>query len=158
MTYLTEYINGLNKMYADNNQEKFKKYSDWFISNMVIFKGVNKKLSEKYSERSIIKRCYDNSYNIAKRSKTLEYVEGYTMSLIPIEHAFLTNKYNEVIDPTLAKLKINNKEYYGSEYIGIKIPLDILKTLRKSKEKYLPLPFLYWEHLNKQRFINGDRY
>lgn len=52
------------------------------------------------------------------------------MSIIPIEHAFLINNNNEVVDPTLAINTEISKDRYGSEYMGIKIPNNILLEIR----------------------------
>jgi hypothetical protein len=80
-------------------------------------------------------------------------MEGYTMSLIPIEHAFLVNENNEVIDPTLSINTSMDSDRYGSEYYGIEIPQNMIAILRY-KDQHSPLPFLYFKYLENQRFIN----
>lgn len=126
---------------SDKNSTVYK-YHKWFLDNATIYSKINIEESEKMSKYAIIKRCYHNCYKLAMTRKNLEYIEGYTMSLIPIEHAFLINKKNEVIDPTLGL----SRDRIGSEYMGIKIPKHILKKLF-NKRGYTPLPFLYWEYL-----------
>ena len=74
------------------------------------------------------------------------------MSLIPIEHAFLVNNNNEVIDPTLSINTDISSDRYGSEYYGIEIPRNMIARLRY-KDQYSPLPFLYFKYLTSKRNI-----
>ena len=153
---LEEYIKTMIEMHKDHN-DNMSDYFKWFSKNSQIYNNINREESKILSKNAIIKECYNNCfkslYDTYKiKSKVLEYIEGYTMSLIPIEHAFLINENNEIIDPTLA---INTKydkrsERYGSEYIGIKIPKKILLEYRSNTKKYnqyLPIPFLYYQEI-----------
>ena len=153
---LEEYIKTMIEMHKDHN-DNMSDYFKWFSKNSQIYNNINREESKILSKNAIIKECYNNCfkslYDTYKiKSKVLEYIEGYTMSLIPIEHAFLINENNEIIDPTLA---INTKydkrsERYGSEYIGIKIPKKILLEFRSNTKKYnqyLPIPFLYYQEI-----------
>ena len=151
---LTEYIQARIKM--DNSN--MKDYFEWFLRNSRIYNTINREESKILSKNSIIKECYNNCfkslYDTYKiKSKVLKYIEGYTMALIPIEHAFLINENNEIIDPTLA---INTKydkrsERYGSEYMGITIPNDLLLQFRVNENQkynqYLPTSFLYYQEI-----------
>jgi len=153
---LEEYINTMIEMHADHN-DNMHDYFKWFLRNSRIYNTINREESKILSKNAIIKECYNNCFKSLHdtykiKSKVLKYIEGYTMSLIPIEHAFLINENNEIIDPTLA---INTKydkrsERYGSEYIGITIPNDLLLQFRSNTTKYnqyLPIPFLYYQEI-----------
>ena len=143
---LIEYVDQLSK-YMDNT----KKYHKWFKQNAKLYHIINKTESVKVQKRNRtkIKRCFDNCYKAVYKEENLKYMEGYTMSLIPIEHAFLINENNEVIDPTLSINTSGHSDRYGSEYYGIEIPKNMIALLR-IKNNYLPLPFLYFQYLNEK--------
>ena len=148
MSQLKEYV---DQMLSGFNNKNIKAYYKWFRQNAVLYTEIDKVLSEKLAKRSKIKRCFDNCSKLALRNKKLEYVEGFVHSLIPLEHAFLI--YNgKVVDPTLA-IKTGFDERYGIEYYGIIIPKNILFKLKQNKNKYLPMPYLYWEYLQKTKEI-----
>ena len=135
--------------------DKTKNYHKWFKENAIIYNKINKVESVKVQKRNRtkIKRCFDNCYKAVNKNPELKYMEGYTMSLIPIEHAFLVNNNNEVIDPTLSINTDISNDRYGSEYYGIEIPRNMIARLRY-KDQYSPLPFLYFKYLTEKRFIN----
>lgn len=144
ITYLESYIDNLIK---NMNNDNMKAYYKWFKQNARVYHVINKEKSKQYSKYSRIKMCYDNSYKIVSKRKTLKYIEGYTFAYgIPIEHAFITNNKSEIIDPTLAIPALGDSERYGSEYYGIEIPKNIIKSLRE-KDKFTPLPYKYWKYL-----------
>lgn len=151
MSELIEYENMLIKSFGKNGiNSNAKKYHEWFIKNAKLYKVVNKTESKKLSKYARLKQCYNNCYKLSKRYNGLKYVEGLTLSLIPLEHAFLLNDKNEVIDPTLGIDTGFHKDRYGIEYLGIEIPQNILNVLwNENKHSYLSLPYLYWEYLNK---------
>ena len=133
---------------------KTKNYHKWFKENAIIYNKINKIESVKVQKRNRtkIKRCFDNCYKAVYKEQNLKYIEGYTMSLIPIEHAFLVNNNNEVIDPTLSINTDISNDRYGSEYYGIEIPRNMIARLR-IKDQYSPLPFLYFKYLTSKRNI-----
>ena len=133
---------------------KTKNYHKWFKENAIIYNKINKVESVKVQKRNRtkIKRCFDNCYKAVYKEQNLKYIEGYTMSLIPIEHAFLVNNNNEVIDPTLSINTDISSDRYGSEYYGIEIPRNMIARLR-IKDQYSPLPFLYFKYLTSKRNI-----
>ena len=136
---LIEYVQSISKI----SKGEMKEYHEWFLRNSQIYIKIDKVESKKLSKKSIIKECFNNCFKLAY-GHNLEYIEGYTMSIIPIEHAFLINNNNEVVDPTLAIDTDFSKDRYGSEYIGIKIPNNILLEIRADTKKYdLYLPTLY---------------
>ena len=148
MSQLTEYIKDLSKC----NQPNIKNYYEWFSKNSKIYNSINKVQSVKVQRRNKtkIKRCFDNCYKALYQEKDLKYIIGYTYSIIPIEHAFLINDNNEVIDPTLSINTSGHKDRYGSEYMGIEIPRDILtKILINNQNSFVPISYLYWEYLKE---------
>ena len=148
MSQLTEYIKDLSKC----NQPNIKNYYEWFSKNSKIYNSINKVQSVKVQRRNKtkIKRCFDNCYKALYQEKDLKYIIGYTYSIIPIEHAFLINENNEVIDPTLSINTSGHKDRYGSEYMGIEIPRNILtKILINNQNRFVPISYLYWEYLKE---------
>lgn len=145
MSQLIKHVSMLAEFDHNSNVSKYHK---WFKQNAKLYINVNKEQSKKLSKYATIKRCFDNCSKLAFRYKKLEYIEGYTFSLIPLEHAFLINNKNEIIDPTLA-INHGDKDRYGSEYYGIIIPKNILLRLKVNQNRYTPLTYLYWEYLNK---------
>jgi len=146
MSQLIKHVSMLAEFDHNSNVSKYHK---WFKQNATLYTNVNKNESLKLSKYARIKACFDNCSKLAFKYKKLEYIEGYTFSLIPLEHAFLINNKNEIIDPTLAINHGEIKDRYGSEYYGIKIPKNILKILKLNKNRYTPLTYLYWEYMNK---------
>jgi len=148
MSQLTKYIQDLSKC----NQPNIKNYYEWFSKNSKIYNSINKVQSVKVQRRNKtkIKRCFDNCYKALYQEKDLKYIIGYTYSIIPIEHAFLVNNNNEVIDPTLSINTSGHKDRYGSEYMGIEIPRNILtKILINNQNSFVPISYLYWEYLKE---------
>lgn len=148
MSQLTEYIKDLSKC----NQPNIKNYYEWFSKNSKIYNSINKVQSVKVQRRNKtkIKRCFDNCYKALYQEKNLKYIIGYTYSIIPIEHAFLINDNNEVIDPTLSINTSGHTDRYGSEYMGIEIPRNILtKILINNQNSFIPISYLYWEYLKE---------
>jgi hypothetical protein len=148
MSQLTEYIQDLSKC----DQPNIKNYYEWFSKNSKIYNSINKVQSVKVQRRNKtkIKRCFDNCYKALYQEKDLKYIIGYTYSIIPIEHAFLVNNNNEVIDPTLSINTSGHKDRYGSEYMGIEIPRNILtKILINNQNSFVPISYLYWEYLKE---------
>ena len=148
MSQLTEYIKDLSKC----NQPNIKNYYEWFSKNSKIYNSINKVQSVKVQRRNKtkIKRCFDNCYKALYQEKDLKYIIGYTYSIIPIEHAFLINENNEVIAPTLSSNTSFDSDRYGSEYMGIEIPRNILtKILINNQNSFVPISYLYWEYLKE---------
>jgi len=145
ITDLEKYIDNMIKVL--DKDHSVSRYYKWFKQNAKVYHVINKEKSIQYSKQSIIQRCFDNSYKIVIKRKTLKYIEGFTLAYgIPIEHAFITNSKNEIIDPTLAIPACGEFERYGVEYYGVEIPRNLIKMLR-SKDNFNPLPFRYWQYL-----------
>jgi hypothetical protein len=68
------------------------------------------------------KACFENAALRSKPDGTYVYCEGFAMSeriAFPFLHAWLVNKAGQIIDPTL-------RSPNGYQYLGIKIPHDVL--------------------------------
>ena len=87
---------------------------------------------------SVPKACFDNAYRLARRSK-LRYVEGYALGVIPVEHAWVVNEQNEVIDPTWHM----QRSSLGTAYYGVVIPL---KLMVKSRRRGCSSGLFDWMH------------
>ena len=163
MSVILSMQNSLLEMEKSSTQNSAK-YRRWFNLNADMFKEVDfiqSKIMAKQIDAEI-KRCYANCVRAVIRNRKLRYYEGYTTTIgIPIEHAFLVDENDQVIDPTLAiDSKIATKQSktlygvecnietkrIGSEYYGIEIPRsDLMKVITKKEANYLGLAFLYWE-------------
>ena len=62
--------------------------------------------------RMRMKNCYGNSAHRALGNPAVTYVEGYCLTMFPIEHAWLvSNETGRVIDPTLRGDRV--QAYFG---------------------------------------------
>ena len=128
-------------------------YRKWFIENSDHFKIVNKEASKDMAIKyhSKIQSCYYNCGMIAMFHSQYKYYEGYVWSNripIPLEHSWLVDSNQTVIDPTLIldakfrRQKITNRT--GDEYMGVHLPTnDLRKFILKNK---ISGPFIldYW--------------
>lgn len=76
--------------------------------------------------------CFDNAYRLARRRKTLRYVEGYAMSVIPMYHAWCITADNVVVDPTW-ELTASIVRPSCDDYFGVPISLATAKRVRSSR-------------------------
>jgi hypothetical protein len=78
------------------------------------------------------KYCFDNAYWLAVASKgQLRYVEGLATRIISCSHAWCSDADNRVVDPTWAAL---DGDYTPSAYLGVVVPLPIVRRTRKLTE------------------------
>ena len=139
------------KSLGDNFEGNIGIYHKWLFFNSKTYTDINKMDSIKFSKQSKIKRCFDNCIKIAIRHPELKYIEGHVSCFgIPLEHAFLVNDNNEIIDPTLAISTNREVERYGDQYYGVEIPREVLIKYRHRENIYTPIPYLYWEEMNKK--------
>jgi len=113
---------------AKLSKGKVRDYKLWLLKNFKMYTKVNVKESKKISKRtsSGVKQCYYNCWR-ALSCGDYRYFEGYVTSKdvpIPLEHAWLINKKNEVIDPTLIINVTKIKNRLGDEYLGLEIPVE----------------------------------
>lgn len=159
---LIEYETNLMNMFKQESKvtsvnNNAYNYHKWFLNNAKLFNLVNVKESRQLSKHAKIKKCFDNCYKLSFKNPNLKYVEGLTFSIIPLEHAFLINDKNEVIDPTLAINTEYSKNRFGSEYLGVEIPTNLLfKLLSQKKKWYVSLLYSYYEYVTKGDYKNGS--
>lgn len=93
--------------------EKGKEFKNSEIKDERVLKWIKSRKPQK-------KNCYYNSQLLALAVKGLKYFEGwaYTDMGIPLEHSWLVDKKNKVIDVTWEK---------GVKYFGLEIPLDFVR-------------------------------
>jgi len=122
----------LETMSNDKNDVSYK-YLKWFLDNAIYIKDINKSMSHELGLKAEVKNCYRNSFNnIWKQG--LRYVEGYIFSKpcpIPLEHAFLIDDNNMIVDPTMGipeELKAKQFKKQGIEYIPNKHKSDITQN------------------------------
>ena len=150
MSELIKYIDQLADMTSRSQAGKYHKWLKYEgklftnISTNHIINNVNPR----------IKRCYDNCSKAVIRNSNLRYYEGYVLTSlgIPIEHAFLLNEKNEVVDPTLSLI-----DHIGIEYYGVNIPkCDLVKVLINNKKSVISTLYLYYSMLYDKRNISKD--
>ena len=89
--------------------------------------------------------CYANAQFWMRQEEGLRYCEGYAMSVIPVEHAWLVNADGYVIDPTWGE---DYEEIGGKrpvDYFGITFDLKDVRKLRKLTGKKLHSLLFTWE-------------
>jgi len=81
-----------------------------------------------YAEgRCQVKQCYHNCQMALFRNPEFRYYEGWVMSVIPIEHAWLLDGDSEaVIDPTLVDPAVGLTDP-EKEYFGVEIPATFVR-------------------------------
>lgn len=96
---------------------------DFVLKHGEIWQG--QKLPSKYRLRPI-KRCFQNTYNLVRRSKALTYCEGFVASVeipLAIHHAWAVNAKGEVIDTTLRGYHdLGASGGDRAEYMGVRFP------------------------------------
>jgi hypothetical protein len=79
-------------------------------------------------KRGMVKQCFTNAQTLAKRSRRLQYVEGFAFSSavpFPVHHAWCVDG-DTVVDPTWNP--------HGIAYFGIAYDLDVVtEQLRGSR-------------------------
>jgi hypothetical protein len=67
------------------------------------------------------KQCFKNAYKMAERyPKDLIYVEGMSVYVVPVEHAWLIDYDGNVVDPT--------GDIPGTDYLGIPMKLSFVRV------------------------------
>lgn len=96
--------------------------------------------------RGPVKQCYWNSLRLARRRKTLRYVEGYAWPIldgragIPIHHAWCVDQLDRVWDVTL-------REPEQAAYYGIAFSLEEIERFRAAVERPSEFSILEMEYL-----------
>jgi|WetSurSiteA1Bulk_404760.scaffolds.fasta_scaffold69098_2 hypothetical protein len=73
-----------------------------------------------------VKQCYANCQTIAVYDRRWTYFEGSALSEglpIPVDHAWLVGRSNQLVDPTWFRKK---NPITGIEYFGLSIPPDFI--------------------------------
>ena len=81
--------------------------------------------------RGIPKWCFGNAQRLALHSKTLRYVEGYAMSVIPIHHAWCVDANDRVIDVTW--------DHIAPAYFGVVFDRDAIRQFRRESRSNLSI-------------------
>ncbi len=80
--------------------------------------------------------CYIHAGKAALRNRDYTYVEGYAISIIPVEHAWLVDKDGIVIETTWPEM--------GLDYYGIPFRTDWIRQQIKKNGHYSMIN--QWEH------------
>ena len=73
-------------------------------------------------------QCFDNAYRLARKVKSLRYVEGLALSVIPMAHAWCVTEDDLIVDPTWARY--GGGDTTGLEYFGVPIDIRTAATIR----------------------------
>lgn len=158
---LLVYREQLLKMYKD--QSPASQYNRWFNKTATYY-GENQIDKEKSIDlakklQASVKQCFGNSARAMMSGHNLRYCEGFVnWHGIPIEHAFCIDENDKVIDLTFGidpkirnkrakkyNIKLNETEQeFGSEYVGVIIPKNIVLDILIEDKVYSPMAFQYW--------------
>lgn len=72
------------------------------------------------------KMCFENSFKLASRRKSLRYVEGIAVGVIPMHHAWCADEDGNVIDPTWASTQTE----LGDAYFGVAFDINTVRNIR----------------------------
>ena len=148
------------------------RYYKWLAKNGRSFKVVNVKDSKRLGRMGQVKNCYGNSWRAMDfAGKKFRYFEGYFIKAnlpIPIEHAFLVNELDQVVDPTMgmrpSDVKAGMRKYvkaglsngsfkpydFGDEYFGVEIPKKWIDAELLRVQMFNGVALSYFLHLKDQ--------
>ena len=79
-----------------------------------------------------IKLCFENAFKLARRDRSLTYVEGYATHVIPVHHAWVVTPEGIVIDNTWAEGKHDDER----AYFGVAFDLPYVTKRRREMRDY----------------------
>ena len=83
-------------------------------------------------------RCFSNAWQLVESNPgKYIYVEGFALSIIPMEHAWCIDRQGNIIDPTW-------HDGRGSQYFGVPFKSDFVRATILERERYGVLT--NWEH------------
>jgi len=123
--------------------EKFKddacfKFLKWFMNDSIYITDINLELSKELSKNAEPKSCYANCFRILHKTN-LRYIEGYVYSKklpIPIEHAYMIDENNKIVDPTLAINESKTGMLQDQQYLGKIIDKTTLTNMLMKRKTY----------------------
>lgn len=119
------------------------------------FEGVR---GAEWWELGEVKQCYQNAWAWAEyEGEEWRYVEGMAYGIIPMHHAWVANQETgEVIDLTWCQ---GNNLSLGTDYLGIEIPLDIVRWLMEEHDAFgvLECWWLLPEELKDRIIAHNER-
>ena len=117
-----EWAEMTEKMFVGQKQHAVRaKFNEMAEEFSIVNVELSLKLAKRY--RCKIKECYNNCAKIAMADDRYQYVEGYAMSIIVVEHAWLVNENGEIVDPTWIRLDHG----ISNDYFGVRVPIDKLE-------------------------------
>ena len=140
------YVAGIKNLFK--NGEKTHQFYQWFEDKAECFRPTKEELHADEKDWKKIEQimkprkqqCFYNSWQVALIDDSFKYYEGYSMGVIPTEHAWLV-KNGKVFDPTYRAIS----GFEPKEYLGVEIPIDFV-TKKHFKEKWCTSRINeYWE-------------
>ena len=159
MSEVLEYVNNLRRFQVLNGIKRRRRYAYESVEELLLEHGQEWTPARNQDDglplvKTWPKQCFDNAYRMARASRgRLQYAEGYAVSIIPVEHAWLINEAGEVIDPTWHR----HGNGIGREYFGVTIPLERVKEIRSLGRVATAL--FCWEYahpLLRERWDGGE--
>jgi hypothetical protein len=96
----------------------------------------------------IPKACYYNAYHLARRRARLRYVEGFALSVIPMEHAWCVDEQGRIVDPTWGEDFNLIEGKRPVDYFGMAFDLDLVRRIRKlTKQLSMLWEFWHWREV-----------
>lgn len=97
---------------------------EWFLARASHYDQVDWSASHRLARRFRTRRkeCYANCMRIRNRHPEYQYVEGWAIHLIPVEHAWLVGPDGRVVDPTWCLQEPLTPPSGTSDYLGVVIP------------------------------------
>lgn len=79
--------------------------------------------------QGVVKMCFENAYQLARKDRSLTYVEGYATRIIPTHHAWVVTPDGIVIDNTWAEGQYDD----GRAYFGVPFGIEYVRRRRKEQ-------------------------
>lgn len=140
-------------------------WTKWQMDKSEFFTVVNVEESKKVARSCVaeLKQCYINCWRALTPFRYRYFegfvtgtIEGSALSRIPLEHSWLVNEKNEVVDPTLIldtnmkrKIIFNEERLVNNNYLGIEIPVKF--ALRMGFKIELSGPYLAEYYMEKSK-------
>jgi len=143
-----------------NPQQLQFQYYKYILDNGILFNKQDIVWSIELSKHCELKQCYANCQKIMTDSSILrqqinksfsrerfDYYEGFALSVIPIEHAWLVHRQTgKVVDPTWALQKNDSVDEASIDYFGIQISKELIENSMLSTKSYTSI---LWQHIKK---------
>jgi hypothetical protein len=92
-----------------------------------------------------VKQCFYNAQTIALLHG-YDYYEGFAISLLPVEHAWVISRDGELLDLTWDKVAENGEKF---DYFGVHIPSNFVRIHMLKTNSCVGLLMQWWKENEK---------